>query len=60
MAQIVNDQTGAVIVSIGNDWTGEHRLDWTGSGQNVRLVGLPFFVWVDTARVPPNPVGAVC
>ena len=28
-----------MIVSIGNDWTGEHRLDWTGSGQNIRSYG---------------------
>ena len=40
IAQTVNDQTGAVIVSIGNDWTGEHRLDWTGSGSNVRFYGI--------------------
>lgn len=40
IAQTVNDQTGAVIVSIGVDWTGEHCLDWTGSGQNVRFNGI--------------------
>ena len=40
IAQTVNDQTGAVITSIGVDWTGEHRLDWTGSGQNVRFYGI--------------------
>ena len=39
IAQTVNDQTGVVIVSIGVDWTGEHRLDWTGTGSNVRFYG---------------------
>ena len=39
IAQTVNDQNGVVIVSIGNDWTGEHRLDWTGTGSNVHFYG---------------------
>jgi YD repeat-containing protein len=39
VAQVVNDQNGSVIRSIGVDWTGEHLLDWTGSDSNQRFHG---------------------
>ena len=39
IAQLVDDQTGAVIRSIGNSWTGEPVSDWTGSGSNLRVFG---------------------
>jgi RHS repeat-associated protein len=39
MAQEVNDQSGAAIRSIANDWIGTRLVDWTGSGSNQRFYG---------------------
>ena len=38
-AQWIDDIAGTVTRSIGNSWTGEHLLDWTGSNSNRRYYG---------------------
>ena len=37
--QTIDDATGTVIRSIGTGWGGELLLDWTGTGQDIRIYG---------------------
>ena len=39
VAQWIDDATGIVIRNVGNGWTGERLLDWTGAGSDHRYYG---------------------
>jgi RHS repeat-associated protein len=39
VAQIIDDQSGAVLRNVGTGWTGERLLDWTGTNSNIRYYG---------------------
>lgn len=38
-AQLSDDAGGTVTRNIGNSWTGERLLDWTGTNSNIRIYG---------------------
>jgi RHS repeat-associated protein len=38
-AQLIDDAAGTVTRNIGNGWTGERLLDWTGTNSNIRIYG---------------------
>ena len=39
VAQLIDDAAGTVTRNIGNGWTGERLLDWTGTNSNIRIYG---------------------
>ncbi|HET9346554.1 MAG TPA: RHS repeat-associated core domain-containing protein, partial [Candidatus Limnocylindrales bacterium] len=39
VAQVIDDQSGAVIRNVGTGWGGERLLDWTGTNSNLRYYG---------------------
>jgi RHS repeat-associated protein len=38
-AQLIDDTTGTVTRNIGNGWTGERLLDWTGTNSDIAISG---------------------